>query len=1174
MTFQQKRKLRPPRGIKTVRFLAALTASAAVALPAASQHSDTASILIYDASGSMWGQLDGGATKVEVARKVIGDFFASRDNAAPLGVIAYGHNRRGDCADIQVIADVGVNNPSELSTRLNALNPRGMTPITESLSLAASMIPPTAEAADIILVTDGLETCEADPCALAAQLAQEGIAIRAHVVGFGLTPQEAAAMSCVADATGGLLLTPQSGQELADALNQISAVAPEFAPEPALPSVFNVHFTVSDNGEGTPRGMMEWSATSPEGEVIGLGTTQGTQQSLEGISVQLPGGDWKITAEGAEGRAERSLTISESGRSYHIPFAGAQFSVEIPPLGQVQAEMGARLPFTVISPGPGHLPGTPYKIIATGPEGSLTRDQVVRNDLITDRAPATYGGSTGGLEPGRYRLIIALTKNSGYEIIAERSFDAVTDPVVNIVGPDHAMPNETIELFFDGGYATHYFVNVVDENDRDLSSGNALYRGPGGGQGGPLGLGLKMPNREGRFDLVVRKDDKIIARKPIQIGGAPPKAEPQATPAQDAMPRVRASFRIPDTFPQIPLWWSAEPIDPDMSPEAWAPISEMVVAAGEFEPGRYRVSTTGPGEVEFRAEVEIFPGRDNNFIIPPVVESDDEASAETIGGPWQIIGVPPYQVQAGADQLLTLELEQAQPSGPISGIWVAGERLAGPQAAGREGTLTTVTLEDGTLRMKFTLGEPVPAPMSLFLTPYGIGYAGSLSSGAQGISVVMWPGDLAPPTLAEMREAVHGPAPADFVEMGAQEGSAPLPKAAAAMVPVRLRTPMEIGDVRVQWSAIRTDVQEMDVAFASHDLLPSFMTQLAAGGTYAVEGVNEAAGVWLAGSITVNPAGGNDFEIPIASPGASPEGGETFEDPVAYRCSDRAAGCAVTHRASGISLNLPNNWSMSEPYFYETAGGARASLPTATFFAEDLGTVISIELNPHQWMQANGPCRTIGENQLCMFSGQGMGADIGFEVIASSLQVGPAGGEVATAPQSETNRGAIHLTFRPTEQFGSACVLQVELSNPSGEAFTLFAPISATANGHPVTAVVDPDKPVVMVISAYTDFGGTLGAPMLSARCSPLVIGVGPVQCRMGIGDEGPLTDCPLPITLSADPEFADLFLIGGEGQANSTRPADLSSAATGQDGIIPIDLGDRDPGQVLRELFEKGKGN
>ena len=105
-----------------------------------------------------------------------------------------------------------------------------------------------------------------------------------------------------------------------------------------------------------------------------------------------------------------------------------------------------------------------------------------------------------------------------------------------------------------------------------------------------------------------------------------------------------------------------------------------------------------------------------------------------------MIGVPPYQVQAGADQLLTLAIEQTQPNGPIGGSWTAGEKLAGPQVAGREGTFTTATHEGDALRMTFTVGEPIPASMTLYLTPYGIGYAGSLSSGAQGMSVVMWPG--------------------------------------------------------------------------------------------------------------------------------------------------------------------------------------------------------------------------------------------------------------------------------------------------------------------------------------------------------------------------------------------------------------------------------------------------
>ena len=194
----------------------ALGAPAALAEP-----SNGASILILDASGSMWGQLDDGKSKIEVAREVMADFFAQRDPNEPLGVIAYGHRQRGDCLDIEVVVPPGIHDAAVLSAHLMKISPRGMTPISESLRIAAHQIPATAEHADIILVTDGLETCDADPCAMAAELAAKGVSIRAHVVGFGLTTEQANAMRCVAETTGGLLLTPQNGRELSDALARI-----------------------------------------------------------------------------------------------------------------------------------------------------------------------------------------------------------------------------------------------------------------------------------------------------------------------------------------------------------------------------------------------------------------------------------------------------------------------------------------------------------------------------------------------------------------------------------------------------------------------------------------------------------------------------------------------------------------------------------------------------------------------------------------------------------------------------------------------------------------------------------------------------------------------------------------------------------------------------------------
>ena len=1076
MTSHQKGTDSRLAGLARIGSLAVVSAMAGFALPAAAQQADTASILIYDASGSMWGQLDGGVSKVEVAREVIGDFFASRDTTVPLGVIAYGHNRRGDCSDIQVIANVGLSDPSELSAQLNRLNPRGMTPITESLSLAASMIPPTAESADIILVTDGLETCEADPCALAAQLAQEGISIRAHVVGFGLTSQEAAAMACVADATGGLLLTPQTGQELADALNQIAAVEPAPEPEPVQEAFFDI---------------------GPKAEA---------------------GHTYSIAFQGsARPDYYAGFTLRGEGR----PSVSPSFGV----IGGA-GELGNN-PFSMTAP---TEPGD-YDLVMFAHDGT-----VIARQPIEVVPPSNGFDAIGSVEPDRrFEFTWRGPNQVGQRIVVARP---------------GAAPNDYFESW---GYPY---------SNRQTQS-----------------MGLRAPAESGIYELryISGNQQEILFFREFGVGvpfedtdltnttdlAAQAAAATQAAPGQDAMPMVEARFRIPDTFPQIPLWWSAVPLDPDMNPEAWAPISEMVVGEGAFEPGRYRVTTTGPGEVEFSAEVEIYPGQDNNFVIPPVDASEDEASAATLDGPWQIIGVPPYQVQAEADQLLTLALEQAQPNGPIGGSWTVGERLAGPQAAGREGTFTSATLEGEVLRMTFTVGEPIPEPMTLYLTPFGIGYAGTLSSGAQGMSVVMWPGGYEPPSLAEMRAAVHGPAPADFVDMTGSPTSAETPDPTVSeTIPVRLRTPLEIGDVGVQWSAIRSDIREMDVAVASHDLLPTFTTRLAPGGTYEVEGINEAAGIRLAGTITIDPAGGNDFEIPLAA------FADTVEEPVAFHCTDNPSGCVVNHAATGISLTLPNNWSMSEPYFYETAGGARADLPTATFFAEDFGAVISVELNPRQWMESNGPCRSVGANQLCMVNGQGMGAEIGFEGIASSLQVAASGADGVAAPQSPESTAAIRLTFRPSEQFGTGCFLNAELANPSGEAFTLFAPISATANGQPVRSALNPGDPVALEVDAYSDFGQALTPPMLMSGCDALVVSVGPVECRMGVGDSGPLTACPLPVEVMAVPEFTDLFIISASDQASLSQPTTDPTTFAEPGAIIPVDLGGRDPETVLRALF------
>lgn len=66
----------------------------------------TDAILVFDASGPMWGQIDG-VNKIVIARDVASQLLTDLPDNRRLGLIAYGHNRKGDCRDIEMLAPVG-----------------------------------------------------------------------------------------------------------------------------------------------------------------------------------------------------------------------------------------------------------------------------------------------------------------------------------------------------------------------------------------------------------------------------------------------------------------------------------------------------------------------------------------------------------------------------------------------------------------------------------------------------------------------------------------------------------------------------------------------------------------------------------------------------------------------------------------------------------------------------------------------------------------------------------------------------------------------------------------------------------------------------------------------------------------------------------------------------------
>jgi Ca-activated chloride channel family protein len=191
------------------------------------------SIIVLDASGSMWGQIDGRA-KLEIAREALGSVLAGLDPATEIGLMAYGHREKGSCEDIELVVPPGEGTAQAIIDAANAMKFLGKTPLTESVRRAAADLRSTEAKATVILITDGIETCEADPCALGAELEASGVHFTAHVVGFGLTEEEGQAVACLAENTGGRYIQASDAGSLVEALKTTVVVA-EPEPEPAPP---------------------------------------------------------------------------------------------------------------------------------------------------------------------------------------------------------------------------------------------------------------------------------------------------------------------------------------------------------------------------------------------------------------------------------------------------------------------------------------------------------------------------------------------------------------------------------------------------------------------------------------------------------------------------------------------------------------------------------------------------------------------------------------------------------------------------------------------------------------------------------------------------------------------------------------------------------------------------
>ncbi|MCG6657929.1 VWA domain-containing protein [Halomonas campisalis] len=488
---------------------AVLATSFGMATPALAD--EQVSVVVFDASGSMWARLEDDKSRIEVAREVMDEFAESRDSSVPFGLVAYGHSRRGDCGDIETVMSLGNYEGSEISRTIQALNPQGMTPLTDAMAMARDMIPRTAEAADIILVTDGLENCGGDPCALAADMAAEGINIRAHVVGFALEEEAVQTLSCVPEQTGGQLFTTQSGAELSGALNQIALAEPE-----ALTVQLRA---LDERNPGEHVRLVEWDVASEAGEEVYAGRSRGI------IDLELLPGSYSAAAEADSfaGATEFEITL-QTDEPVDIMMAKTQATLM---LRAEEAGTGA------------DLAGVDWTLL----------------DVVTETSLEFHHEDEGfapmHLEPGEYRVVAehgdmsgeshvtaTLAEDRDVVIALERDI-----PEAVIYAPDSAPAGSTVEVSWDGPEDERDFIAVVEPGAPQGASGHS--RRASSRVSGNETVSIQMPDALGTFELryVHRESEATLASHEIEL--EPVEASVSAPEAIDAGSRFDVEWEGP-----------------------------------------------------------------------------------------------------------------------------------------------------------------------------------------------------------------------------------------------------------------------------------------------------------------------------------------------------------------------------------------------------------------------------------------------------------------------------------------------------------------------------------------------------------------------------------------------------------------------------------------------------
>lgn len=177
-------------------------------------------LILVDASLSMKNEWKGG-TKWDIARTAIAnlaDSIAEVPNCE-LGMRVFGHlypEPDKNCHDTRLEIKLDTANAKAIKRKLDEIRPKGITPLVYSIEQTVADFGKVPGKNILVIITDGEDACNRDPCSVALMLQKNNIVLRPFIIGMALQARTADDMQCM-----GKLFNTNTAEEFGETLRNV-----------------------------------------------------------------------------------------------------------------------------------------------------------------------------------------------------------------------------------------------------------------------------------------------------------------------------------------------------------------------------------------------------------------------------------------------------------------------------------------------------------------------------------------------------------------------------------------------------------------------------------------------------------------------------------------------------------------------------------------------------------------------------------------------------------------------------------------------------------------------------------------------------------------------------------------------------------------------------------------